>query len=432
MPYSRRHTGQRESAMTMFAFYVKAVCRLRRSTMHDRDFSSRVLLLIAIALPIAGCTNSQVDQLVVTPNAVSMPVGDTAQLTATGIYGHGSNHPTTTQDLTDQVTWYYDLCRRRHRQSYRVGYRNRSRQHPNHGQHPWLHGDAHRLLANYSSRQARAERFGRWRGCFPGHHPHIAVCRHTWRNSPVSRDRNHFFRLYRQLDRRGLLEFKQPADCDHRRKHRLATAVGPGTSTITALYSTDGNALTGTATFTVLGGTTEEYTAVNIVPGSQAVSASGQTGQFIALATSGTTGLEQDVTNSPQLTWLSSIPSVATVTSGLASGNGIATGVSLGTSTITAELKNPDGSLVTNSSSVQVTTHARAGASAFAPDRSRPQSRSATCWIPGNSWPSEPIQPLRRSGTSPTRCSGSPQRPASSPSTPTARAAQAEAQTQEL
>ena len=73
--------------------------------MHDRDFLSRVLLLIAIALPIAGCTNSQVDSLVVTPNAITMGIGATAQLTATGIYGHGSNHPSTTQDLTDQVTW---------------------------------------------------------------------------------------------------------------------------------------------------------------------------------------------------------------------------------------------------------------------------------------------------------------------------------------
>jgi hypothetical protein len=141
----------------------------------------------------------------------------------------------------------------------------------------------------------------------------------------------------------------------------LATAVSLGTVTITAIYPSGGNTLTGTATFTVgsgspgNGGSTEEYTAVTIVPGSQAVSASGQTGQFIALATLGANGLEEDVTNSPQITWISSIPSVATVTSGLASGNGVATGVSLGTSTITAELKNPDGSLVSNFSTVNVT-----------------------------------------------------------------------------
>ena len=135
----------------------------------------------------------------------------------------------------------------------------------------------------------------------------------------------------------------------------LATAVGKGTTAITALYNGGGSTLTATASFTVLGGTTEEFTDVTIVPNSQSVSASGQTGQFIALATSGTTGLEEDVTNSPQLQWLSSIPSVATITSNLASGNGLATGVSLGNSTITAELKNPDNSLVTNSAQVAVT-----------------------------------------------------------------------------
>ena len=61
------------------------------------------------------------------------------------------------------------------------------------------------------------------------------------------------------------------------------------------------------------------------------------------------------MTNSPQIKWLSSIPSVATVTSGLTSGDGLAAGVSQGTSTITAELTNPDNSLVTSTASVNVT-----------------------------------------------------------------------------
>ena len=135
----------------------------------------------------------------------------------------------------------------------------------------------------------------------------------------------------------------------------LATAVGQGTVTITAQYTSGGSTLTATATFTVTSGTTEEYTAVTIIPSAQSVSASGQTGQFIALATSGTTGLEEDVTNSPQLKWVSSIPSIATITSGLASGNGLAAGVSQGSSAVTAILSNPDGSLVSDSASVNVT-----------------------------------------------------------------------------
>ncbi len=131
----------------------------------------------------------------------------------------------------------------------------------------------------------------------------------------------------------------------------LATAVGQGTATITAVYtnSAGGSVVTGSATFTVVNGTTEQYTAVSITPGSQALSASGQTGQFIALATSGSTGLKQDVTNSPLIRWSSSIPTVASV-----SASGLATGISAGTATITAVLTNPDGTVVSSTSTVAV------------------------------------------------------------------------------
>jgi hypothetical protein len=130
----------------------------------------------------------------------------------------------------------------------------------------------------------------------------------------------------------------------------LATAVGQGTTTIAALYTNSAGAVVAaTATFTVVGGTTEKYTAVTITPGSQALSASGQTGQFIALGTSGTTGLQTDVTSSAQIKWSSSIPSIASV-----SATGLATGLSGGTSTITAELTNTDGSVVSNTANVAV------------------------------------------------------------------------------
>jgi hypothetical protein len=134
----------------------------------------------------------------------------------------------------------------------------------------------------------------------------------------------------------------------------LATAVGQGTSTITAIYNTSGGAVVAsTATFTVTGGTSEKYTAVSITPGSQALSASGQTGQFIALGTSGTTGLETDVTASSQIRWSSSIPSIASVNA-----SGQVTGVSPGTTTVTAELTNTDGSVVSDTSSVVVSATA--------------------------------------------------------------------------
>jgi uncharacterized protein YjdB len=135
----------------------------------------------------------------------------------------------------------------------------------------------------------------------------------------------------------------------------LATAVGQGSTTITAIYtnSVGGTVVAGTATFTVTGGTTEKYTAVAVTPGTQGLSASGQTGQFIALGTSGTTGLETDVTSSAQIKWSSSIPSIASV-----SATGLATGLSVGSSTITAELTNADGSVVSSSANVVVSATA--------------------------------------------------------------------------
>jgi hypothetical protein len=131
----------------------------------------------------------------------------------------------------------------------------------------------------------------------------------------------------------------------------LATAIGQGSTTITALYTnqTTGSVITGSATFTVTGGTTEQFTGIQILPGTESLSASGQTGQFIALGTAGSTGLPQDVSSSTQIKWSSSIPSVATVSS-----NGLVTGISAGNSTITAVLTNADGSVVSTTASVAI------------------------------------------------------------------------------
>jgi uncharacterized protein YjdB len=135
----------------------------------------------------------------------------------------------------------------------------------------------------------------------------------------------------------------------------FATAVNQGTATITAIYSASGGAVvTGTATFTISGGNTQQYTALSITPSSMSLSASGQTSQLIALATSGSTGFKTDVTSSSQIHWYSSSSSIASV--GLTTG--IVTGENAGSTTITAELTNPDGSVVSNTATVTVTATA--------------------------------------------------------------------------
>jgi len=141
----------------------------------------------------------------------------------------------------------------------------------------------------------------------------------------------------------------------------LVTAVGQGTVAITAIAkNADNSVVTGVAAITVTNGVAEQVTALSIVPGSLAISATGQPGQFIALGTSGSTGLIEDVTVSPQLTWSSSIPAYATIATYPTPNEGQAVGVSPGTTNITAEWSNVDKSVVTATASVSVTTTAAA------------------------------------------------------------------------
>jgi hypothetical protein len=141
----------------------------------------------------------------------------------------------------------------------------------------------------------------------------------------------------------------------------LATAVGQGSTTITAIATnSDNTVVTGTATFTVTGGTAEPYTAITVSPTSESLSATGQTGQLLAVATTGSSGLQEDVTNSPQVTWTSSIPTIATVSTSPASPAGQVAGVSPGTTQITAKLTNPDGTVLTSTATITVTASSQA------------------------------------------------------------------------
>ena len=320
--------------------------------MHDRVLSPRVLLLIAIALPIAGCTNPLAVSISVSPSTQSIGAGQTAQFTATGVFGHGNNHPSSTQDLTDTATWTSSAPS--------VATISAT------GVATGVSAGTTTITASVNgftgvvSATASLTVSGSSGGA--GTPSSIAIIPNTQLVTMVG-DTAQFDAIETtatgstvDVTNSATWGSSSPSIASIDASTGLATAVSLGTVTITATYPSGGNTLTGTATFTVgsgspgTGGSTEEYTAVTIVPSSQSVSASGQTGQFIALATLGSNGLEEDVTNSPNIIWISSIPSVATVSS-----TGLATGVSLGTSTITAELENPDTTLVSNSSTIDVT-----------------------------------------------------------------------------
>ena len=113
----------------------------------------------------------------------------------------------------------------------------------------------------------------------------------------------------------------------------IATAVSAGTATITATgKTTNGGSVIGTATLTVSSSNANGLVAITIIPNSQVVYSQGETSQYIAIGTfSGTTPLTQDITNSPNLKWISSDVSVATINA-----QGLATETGFGTTAITA------------------------------------------------------------------------------------------------
>ncbi len=321
--------------------------------MHDR-ISPRALLLIALALLIAGCTNSEVDSLAVTPTTQSLSVGQTVQLTATGTTGHGSNHPSTTSDVTDTATWTSSSP-----SVASVG---------STGLVTALTAGTSTITASIngytgtiSASSAVTVSASSGTGTASGSVTSLAILPAS-QSVAVPSDTTQFLAIGTTSTGATLNLTNQVAWSTSSTQIAtiggstgLATALTQGTVTVIALYTSGGSTIAGQASFTVSAGSSDEYTAVTLVPASESVSAAGQTGQFIALATSGTTGLDVDVTNSPQTTWSSSISSIATVTSGLTTGNGVVTGAGQGSTTITAEVKNPNGSIVSANGSVTAT-----------------------------------------------------------------------------
>jgi hypothetical protein len=306
------------------------------------------LFLVCLVIPITGCTNtSGLDSITITPASQSLNVGQTAQFTATGTYGN-AKHPST-QVITSGVTWASS--------SPSVATISAS------GLATAVGAGTTTITANAggyagpTSASAVITVATSGGGTAGGSIISIAIIPGSQSVSSPTQT-SQFLAIgttssgaTENLTNQVAWSSSSPQIGTIGATTGIATAVGQGTTTITAIYTntTNGTAVTGTATFTVAGGTTEQYTAVTITPGTESLSASGQTGQFIALGTSGSTGLQEDVTTSPQIKWSSTIPSVATVNA-----TGLAAGVGVGTSTITAELSNADGSVVSGTATVAV------------------------------------------------------------------------------
>jgi hypothetical protein len=136
----------------------------------------------------------------------------------------------------------------------------------------------------------------------------------------------------------------------------VANAVSKGAATITALFTnTDKSVASGTATFQVVGGTTELVTALTMYPSSQSLTQAQQT-QFFVLGTQGASGLQVDETAAVQ--WSSSNTNVATIGTTGNGTPGLATTVGAGSATITATFTNPDKSVVVTTGTLSVTVGA--------------------------------------------------------------------------
>jgi uncharacterized protein YjdB len=314
----------------------------------------RALGLMCLVLPIAGCTNTQVNTISVAPAAQTLAVAQTVQLIATGTVAHGS-HPSSTENITDQVTWTSGTPTvatvtssglvtavspgAATIQASLPGLAAASATITVTGAGGITAGATVTSLAIIPGTQSVAS---------PGQSSQFTAIGTTSTGATEN------------LTSQVTWASSNTQVATITSTGGLATGVGQGTTAITAIYSNSSSTVvTATATFTVTGGTSEQITALSITPGTQTISASGQTAQFFALGTSGITGLEEDVTSSVNIQWYSSIPTIATVTPS----GGLVTGVGAGVSSITAIFTNPgvsasSASVVSATASVTVTATA--------------------------------------------------------------------------
>ncbi len=294
-------------------------------------FSLGSILIAGLVLTFTGCSNTQVGTIQISPSTQALTADQTVQFIATGVIGHGA-HPTSSQDVTNLVTWSSSTTD--------VATVSSS------GLATAVSAGTTTItasMAGSASATATITVTGASGGggssaaasltIIPGAQS-VAMPGQTSQFIAIGTATNGATE-----DLTSLVSWTSSSEQVAKISSAgLATAFGQGTTTITAIFTHANNSvITGTATLTVMGGTSEPVVAISVYPGSVSLSASGQTAQLVALGTSGSTGLNRDVTNAAQLKWTSAVPTIASVTA-----NGLVAGVSAGTTTIMAEWTNPD------------------------------------------------------------------------------------------
>jgi uncharacterized protein YjdB len=296
---------------------------------------------------LTGCSATQVDIVTISPASQTLAVAQTVQFTATGIVGHGQ-HPSSSENVTDIVTWASSAPA--------VAVVNSTGMATAVSPGTTTISAAMNGFGGVVTATATLTVTGTGSGGASSTIASLSIIPATQAVSSPGVT-TQFLAIGTtssgatvNLTNQVAWSSSSPQIASIGASTGLATALAQGSVTITAIYSsaTTGTAVTGTAIFTITGGASEPITAISIIPGSESL-AIAQQGQFLALGTSGT-GLLEDVTQSTQLTWSSSIPSIATISS-----TGLATGIAVGSTAITAEWKNPDGSVVSATENLTVT-----------------------------------------------------------------------------
>jgi hypothetical protein len=322
----------------------------RRPMMFDR-IRMGALMFLCLALPFVGCGSSnEIDSITVSPSTLSFgAAGLTAQLSATGYIGHGS-HPATTENVTNLVTWSSPTPAVATVSSTglvtSVG--------PGTVQITATINGFTGPVSSSSAVTVTTTSIGPTNSDVTS----IAIIPGS-QSVPVPGDTAQFVAI--GTTGSGLTENitslvswrSSSAQIATITPSGLATAVGQGTTTITAIFTNvDTSVTTATASFAVVGGAAEQVTSLTVYPGIQSATALAQQTQFFVLGTEAN-GLQYDVTN--QVTWKSSNAAVATIGTGGNGTPGLATAVGAGGATFTAIFTNKDGSEVVGSASYTVT-----------------------------------------------------------------------------
>jgi uncharacterized protein YjdB len=317
--------------------------------MRDRLFLS-ALLLAGLVMPLTSCTNpSGLDSIAITPSTESLNVGDNVQLTATGTYGNANRQ--STQPVTSGVTWASSA--------------------PSVASVVATTGAVTAVGVGTATITATAQGFrgpvtatatvtvgGIGTGTGGVGSLSVIAVLPSAQTLSLAGETTQFTAVGTTTT--GSTEYltnsvnwtsSNPNVATIGAATGLATAVGAGTVTITAAYEQPQAVITGIGTLTVSAGAVEQVTSLSITPSSVPLTSSGQTSQLVLLGVAGTSGLTENLTDdTTNVTWTSATPTVATV-----SATGLVTGVTAGSSTIVAQYKNMDGSVVTASVPVTVT-----------------------------------------------------------------------------